>query len=114
MPPRHVVGVVAGGPERLDGERRAAAHPALEDDRRLLVDLLRAPREPLELDVHRAGDAPGLPLVGLAHVDELRLAALDELLHALRLEVELVVGERSHERARLATYQRTSCSSITP
>ena len=36
------------------------------------------------------GDAARLPLVGLAHVDELRLAALDQLLHALRLEVELV------------------------
>ena len=73
-----------------DGEAGAAADPALEDDRRVLVDLLRAAREPLELDVHRAGDAAGLPLVGLAHVDELRLAALDQLLHALRLEVELV------------------------
>ena len=39
---------------------------------------------------------PGLPLVGLAHVDQHGLAGLEDLVDALGLEVELGVGEGAH------------------
>ena len=40
---------------------------------------------------------PGVPLVGLAHVDQHRLARIEDLLDALGLEVELGVGEGTHD-----------------
>ena len=39
----------------------------------------------------RSSDPARVPLVGLADVDQLHLAAVDELLDALWLEIELVV-----------------------
>src|SRR3954469_15871345 len=60
--------VPSGGAKRLRGHGRARAQPAGEDDRAVALDRLGLGGEPLELDVARALDAPGLPLVGLADV----------------------------------------------
>src|SRR5687768_18602082 len=55
--------VVAGAAERLGGERRAGAEPAVEDDRPVARQRLRLRREPLELDVAGAADVPPLALL---------------------------------------------------
>jgi hypothetical protein len=69
-PAGHVVGVVPGPSKPGGGHRRP--NPRQADERDLLVaGNLLCPRSYLrELDVARARDVAGLPLVVLAHVDE--------------------------------------------
>ena len=98
-PPDEVVGVVAAGAEGLRRERRPAPHPAQEDDGPVLVDLRRPARQVLELDVDDAGDAPGVVLVLLANVDELRLAALEHLRDAFGLQLVFALVEGHWQRA---------------
>src|SRR5687768_1024614 len=64
--------------ERVRRAGRAVARAAVEDDRPLAVQLVRARVELLERDVRRvAGDAARIALLLGAHVDELRLARLN-------------------------------------
>jgi hypothetical protein len=65
-------------------------------------DLAGARGDLLEHDVNGAGDASTLPFLGLAHVDQLRLARGYELLDARRLErlgdLGSLLGRRIGER----------------
>src|SRR5437764_6259826 len=98
-PAGQVVGVPARRPEGLRGHRGARAEAALEDDRPVSRQLLGPPRQPLELDVPCPRDAARIPLVLLAHVHELDLAALEPLAHLLGLELMRRVGEGAGDHA---------------
>src|SRR5690349_10478033 len=65
----------------------AAADAAVEDDGGLAIDRGGLARDLLELDVARALEPPGLPLVVLADVDQLDLAEL--VAHPLGLHVDV-------------------------
>ena len=82
--------VPAGAAEGVGGHPRARAEAAVEDDRRVAVDRLRLRGEALELDVARAGDPARLVLVGLAHVDQLDLAALERGADLSGVDVDVV------------------------
>ena len=69
--------------EGLRGERRARADAAVEDHRPVPIDRLGRLAQLGELEVAGTGDAPGVVLVGLAHVDELDRALGVQLGHAL-------------------------------
>jgi hypothetical protein len=68
-----VVGVVAAGLEHDRSELAAVADPAHHDDRALAVELVVTgpSHQVVQRDMHRAVDAAGVPLVGLADVDDL-------------------------------------------
>src|SRR5207302_9622675 len=85
---------------------RARAEPALEDDRAVAGQLVGAGREALQLDVPRARYAARLPLVRLAHVHQLDLAALQAVPDLLGLELVLAVGEGAHRSNVLAACRR--------
>src|SRR4051794_15466787 len=95
-PARHRDGVVAGCAKRLRRHRRAHAEAALEDHARVAGDAVRLRREVLELDVSRAGDPARVPLVRLAHVDQQRLAVVQQLGGILDADLDLRVLERTH------------------
>ena len=71
---------------------------------RVAVDRVRLGREALELDVARAGDPARLVLVGLAHVDQLDLAALERGADLVGVDVDVVgvegVGHANREALR--------------
>ena len=73
----------------------------MEDHRTVTSDRLRLRGEALQLDVAGPGDASGVPLVLLAHVDQLDLAAVEPPLHLLGRELVRSVGEH-HGRERTA------------
>jgi hypothetical protein len=85
--------VPARAAEGLCGERRAGAEAAREDDGTVAIDRLGLRCEPLELDVPRALDAPGLPLVGLPDVDELDLVRAQSLGELFGSDLQVGRGE---------------------
>jgi hypothetical protein len=73
------VSVEAGAPEGLGGHRRAAAAAAVEDDRPVAVDRLDLGAQLGQLDEPVAGDPARFVLLGLADVDQLDVAAGEQL-----------------------------------
>src|SRR5215213_4776598 len=89
-------GPVARGAERLRRHGRAAAGPALEDHRPLGVDARRLGPQLPHRDVARTLDAARVPLVLLAHVDDLRGPVGQGLGRLLRRDVHGGVVEVAH------------------
>jgi hypothetical protein len=81
--------------ERVGRHRRAAAGPAVEDDGAAGVERVGLRGDLAQRDVARAGDVAGLPLVVLAHVDELHVALLEGVGHRAGLDVLGHGGHRS-------------------
>src|SRR5512132_80008 len=96
----HRVSVPAGTAEGVGRHPRPRTQPAVEDDRRVARDRLRLGRQPLELDVPRAGDPARVVLVGLAHVDQLDLAALERGADLVGVDVDVVGMEGVGHRLR--------------
>src|SRR5215217_1684633 len=73
-PARHRPRVEARAAERLRGHERPPTHPAHEDQRPRGIQAPGLLAQLRHRDVARAGDPAGLPLVGLADVDDLGVA----------------------------------------
>src|SRR6516165_9225687 len=74
----HRVGLKARAAKRFGGHLRAVAHPAVEHDWTVALDGVRLRGQGGQLDVTAFRDVTGLPLMGLAHVDQLRTGVLLE------------------------------------
>jgi hypothetical protein len=81
------IGVVAPAAEGVGRHRGARADAAVEDDRPLPVDRRRLRGDLAEHDVARAADPAGVPLLVLAHVDQLRVLVAPQGLGLLRRDV---------------------------
>lgn len=97
-----VVGRAAAGAEGLGGDARPRPGSAIEDDRPLGIQRIGLGSEPVHDDVMVAGYAASLVLVILTHVDELDLAVTEQLGNPIRLELLLLLGERTHGREATA------------
>ena len=78
---------VAGSEELSSATYAVAADAADEDDRALRIERLGELGQLRQRHVASTVDAPGLPLVGLAHVDQVGVAACDPLGGLLRRQL---------------------------